>query len=404
MKIIKGNITSPKGFKAAGEFVGLKKVKKDMALIYSETLCCAAGCFTTNKVKAAPVLWDIDKVNNDIKGIVINSGNANACTGKKGMEDTEKTASVMAELSGVSKENILVCSTGVIGVNLPMDIMQEGVKKVFEKLSDDFESGENAAEAIMTTDTVKKTICIEIEIGGKIVTIAGMAKGSGMINPNMATMLCFITTDAVISKPLLNSALKYAVADTFNMISVDGDTSTNDTVLVLANGLAENEKVQEGTEEFEKFKQALYFINKELAVKCVSDGEGATKLITANAQCCKTKNDARLLARSVVSSNLLKCALFGEDANWGRVLCAMGYSGADFDPLNVTITFRSAKGDIILMDNGKPIIFDEEKASDILSEHDIYIDMKLSEGNESATAWGCDLTYDYVKINGDYRS
>lgn len=404
MKIIKGNITSPKGFKAAGEFVGLKKVKKDMALIYSETPCCAAGCFTTNKVKAAPVLWDIDKVNNDIKGIVINSGNANACTGKKGMEDTEKTASVMAELSGVSKENILVCSTGVIGVNLPMDIMQEGVKKVFEKLSDDFESGENAAEAIMTTDTVKKTICIEIEIGGKIVTIAGMAKGSGMINPNMATMLCFITTDAVISKPLLNSALKYAVADTFNMISVDGDTSTNDTVLVLANGFAENAEINDGTEDFEKFKQALYFINKELAVKCVSDGEGATKLITANAQGCKTKNDARLLARSVVSSNLLKCALFGEDANWGRVLCAMGYSGADFDPLNVTITFRSAKGDIILMDNGKPIVFDEEKASDILSEHDIYIDMKLNEGNESATAWGCDLTYDYVKINGDYRS
>lgn len=404
MKIFEASVTAPKGFKACGDFVGLKKAKKDMALIESETLATAAGCFTTNVVKAAPVLWDIDVVKNKIKGIVVNSGNANACTGEKGYKDAEKTAKCFAELSGVGSENVLVCSTGVIGVNLPMDKIESGIKQLYPKLSDSFESGMEAAQAIMTTDLVSKTIGVEIEIGGKKVTLGGMAKGSGMINPNMATMLCFITTDVAISQTLLQKALSECVVDTFNMISVDGDTSTNDTVLVLANGMAENEEITEENEDYEVFKNALFEINKKLAIDCANDGEGATKLMEVCVKGAVDKNDARKIALSVVSSNLLKAALFGEDANWGRVLCAMGYSGAEFDPYKVTIYFRSEKGNILLMDSGKPIVFDEEKASTILSEHKIYIDIQLEEGDSEAVAWGCDLTYDYVKINGDYRS
>ncbi len=407
MNIIEGNITTPKGFKAAGNFVGLKKEKKDLALILSERLSTASGCFTQNVVKAAPVLWDIERVktNNDkIKGIVINSGNANACTGTQGIKDTETTAEVFAGLANCEKENVLVCSTGVIGVNLPMDTLTKGVKNTFPLLSDTFESGDSAAEAIITTDTFKKTVCVQIELSGKKVTIGGMAKGSGMINPNMATMLCFITTDANISKTMLDKALYKCVEDSFNMICVDGDTSTNDTVVVLANGMAENEKITEKNADYETFKNALFYVNKTLAVSCARDGEGATKLMEVTTSGVKTKADARKMANSVVSSNLFKAALFGADANWGRVLCAMGYSGAKFNPNFVTIVFRSKAGEILLMDNGTPIVFDEEKAASILKETEIYIDIKLKEGNESATAWGCDLTYDYVKINGDYRS
>lgn len=407
MNIIEGNITTPKGFKAAGNFVGLKKEKKDLALILSEHLSTASGCFTQNVVKAAPVLWDIERVktNNDkIKGIVINSGNANACTGTQGIKDTETTAEVFASLASCEKENVLVCSTGVIGVNLPMDTLTKGVKNTFPLLSDTFESGDSAAEAIITTDTFKKTVCVQIELSGKKVTIGGMAKGSGMINPNMATMLCFITTDANISKTMLDKALYKCVEDSFNMICVDGDTSTNDTVVVLANGMAENEKITEKNADYETFKNALFYVNKTLAVSCARDGEGATKLMEVTASGVKTKADARKMANSVVSSNLFKAALFGADANWGRVLCAMGYSGAKFNPNFVTIVFRSKAGEILLMDNGTPIVFDEEKAASILKETEIYIDIKLKEGTESATAWGCDLTYDYVKINGDYRS
>ncbi len=407
MNIIEGSITTPKGFKAAGNFVGLKKEKKDLALILSERLSTASGCFTQNVVKAAPVLWDIERVktNNDkIKGIVINSGNANACTGTQGIKDTETTAEVFAGLANCEKENVLVCSTGVIGVNLPMDTLTKGVKNTFPLLSDTFESGDSAAEAIITTDTFKKTVCVQIELSGKKVTIGGMAKGSGMINPNMATMLCFITTDANISKIMLDKALYKCVEDSFNMICVDGDTSTNDTVVVLANGMAENEKITEKNADYETFKNALFYVNKTLAVSCARDGEGATKLMEVTASGVKTKADARKMANSVVSSNLFKAALFGADANWGRVLCAMGYSGAKFNPNFVTIVFRSKAGEILLMDNGTPIVFDEEKAASILKETEIYIDIKLKEGNESATAWGCDLTYDYIKINGDYRS
>lgn len=407
MKIIKGNVTAPKGFKAVGNFVGLKKEKKDLTLILSENLCTAAGCFTQNIVKAAPVLWDIERVKtkeNKIKGIVVNSGNANACTGITGLRDAEATAEVFAELAGCDKENVLVCSTGVIGVNLPMEKLLNGIKTTYPLLSNSFESGESAAEAIMTTDTFIKTICVEIELSGKKVTIGGMAKGSGMINPNMATMLCFITTDADISRKMLDKALSECVKDTFNMICVDGDTSTNDTVLILASGLAENDPITEENADYDTFKEALFEINKNLAVNCVKDGEGATKLMEVTASGIKTKDDARKLVNSVVSSNLFKAALFGADANWGRVLCAMGYSGAKFDPNLVTIVFRSKAGEILLMDKGSPIVFDENKAADILKESDIYIDINLKEGTETATAWGCDLTYDYVKINGDYRS
>ncbi len=407
MKIIKGNITTPKGFKATGNFVGLKKEKKDLALILSEIPCTTSGCFTQNIVKAAPVLWDIERVKtkkDKIKGIVINSGNANACTGAQGLKDCETTAETFAGLARCEKENVLVCSTGVIGVNLPMERLTNGIKTTFPLLSDSFESGELAAEAIMTTDTFSKTVCIEIELSGKKVTIGGMAKGSGMINPNMATMLCFITTDADISKEMLDKALSECVKDTFNMICVDGDTSTNDTVLVLSNGLAGNERITEENADYAVFKEALSEINKTLAVNCVKDGEGATKLMEVTAVGVKTKSDARKLVNSVVSSNLFKAALFGADANWGRVLCAMGYSGADFNPNFVTITFKSKGGEILLMDNGTPIVFDELKAAEILKESDIYINIKLNEGTETATAWGCDLTYDYIKINGDYRS
>lgn len=404
MKIIEGNVVSPKGFNACGNAVGLKKSKKDMAIIVSDVPCISAGCFTTNVVKAAPVHWDMKTVENKIRGIVVNSGNANACTGKQGLRDTEDTAAKLADLIGCKAENVLVCSTGVIGVNLPMDTILKGVDSTYSLLGSSIESGNTAAEAIMTTDTYPKMAAVEIEIGGKTVTIGGMAKGSGMINPNMATMLCFITTDCAISREMLNKALKNSVEDTFNMISVDGDMSTNDTVLCIANGLAENAEITEEGADFEKFKEALFYINKKLAMSCADDGEGATKLIEAKVTGAKDKENAREMALSVVSSSLLKAAVFGEDANWGRVLCAMGYSGAEFDPMAVTIVFRSENGEIKLMDNGTPIVFDEELAAKILSAHTIYIDMMLSEGDSEAVAWGCDLTYDYVKINGDYRS
>lgn len=405
MKKIDGNITSPKGFKAYGDATGLKKNgKKDMAVIVSDKMCTSAGCFTTNVVKAAPVLWDMEIAGGEIKGIVANSGNANACTGQQGLDDAKATAEKLAELTGVKAENIFVCSTGVIGVNLPMDTILNGVDKVYKGIDCTFDAGDAASQAIMTTDTHNKVIAVEVEIKGKTVTIGGMAKGSGMINPNMATMLCFITTDCAITSEMLQKALSESVADSFNMISVDGDMSTNDTVLTIANGMAENDIIDKEDEDYEKFKEALFYINKTLAISCADDGEGATKLIEAKASGCKTKEDARKMALSVVSSSLLKAAIFGEDANWGRVLCAMGYSGAEFNPMAVTIEFRSDKGTIKLMDKGTPIVFDEEKAAYILSEHKIYIDMFLEEGEEEAIAWGCDLTYDYVKINGDYRS
>lgn len=408
MKIIDGGITASKGFKASGLASGIKKDlnKKDLAIIYSEIPSNAAGAFTQNLVKAAPVVWDenILKCKNKIKGIVANSGNANACTGKLGYEHVKEIAKTCAKYMDTEPENILVSSTGVIGVPLPIDNLIKGIEKAISQLDSTIEAGILAAESIMTTDTVRKEIAVEFELGGKTVTMGGMAKGSGMIHPNMATLLSFVTTDANISQSLLEKAIKEAVTDSYNMISVDRDTSTNDTAIVLANGMAGNEEISEENEDYVEFKKALNFINVELAKSMACDGEGATKFIEMNVIGAATKEDARILARTVVTSNLTKAAMFGEDANWGRVLAAMGYSGAKFDVDAVKISFSSKAGNIVLIENGNPITFDEDLASKILSQHDISITAELKDGQYRATAWGCDLSYDYVKINGDYRS
>ncbi|MCQ4725771.1 bifunctional ornithine acetyltransferase/N-acetylglutamate synthase [Anaerotignum faecicola] len=406
MKVIDGSVTAPKGFLAAGAAVGIKKGVKDLALIKSEVPAVCAACFTTNVVKAASVLRNIEilKCGGKISGIAVNSGNANACTGELGKKSNEEMAKAYADAIGVTAESVLTASTGVIGAEFPIDTVREGVKKTAPTLGYSRENSLLAAEAIMTTDTYSKEVAVQIEIGGKTVTIGGIAKGSGMIHPNMATMLAFITTDCNIEKEMLQKALSEDIEVTYNMVSVDGDTSTNDTVVVLANGLAGNEVIDGDTEEYKAFKSALHYVNERLAKNLVRDGEGATKFIEVNVAGAKTCGDAKIIAKSVVCSSLVKAAMFGEDANWGRVLCAMGYSGVKFDPEKVDIVFKSAKGDILLMDNGTPVNFDEGKAADILSEKEITVNIKISEGNECAAAWGCDLSYDYVKINGDYRS
>lgn len=406
MKVTEGSITSPKGFKACGNSVGLKKGKKDLALIMSEVPSVCVGTFTTNKVKAAPVKRDkaLVEKGGKISAVVINSGNANACTGDKGIEDNEKMAEIYAKLIGVKTDEVLTASTGVIGVMMPMDIIEKGINDTVSLLDSSVEGGHSAAQAIMTTDTVSKEVCVQIELDGKEVTVSGMSKGSGMIHPNMATMLAFITTDAAIERSLLDEIIKECVKDTYNMISVDGDTSTNDSLIVLANGEAKNSLITEKNADYDKLKEALYFVNGTLAKKMAEDGEGATKLITVNVKGAKTKLDARLMAKSVIGSSLVKAAMFGEDANWGRVMCAMGYSGADFNPEKVDIVFESDAGSILLMDKGTPIKFDEDYALKVLKEKKITVNIDVFNGEESATAWGCDLSYDYVKINGDYRS
>ncbi len=404
--IVEGNINSPKGFYSAGEHIGLKKFKKDLTLIYSEVEAEVAGAFTNNIVKAAPVVYSqkITYSGEKVKGIVINSGNANACTGVQGAKDTEEMAEIFGKLLNTPKEKVLVSSTGVIGVNLNMDKLRVGIPKVFNLIGTTHTHGEMALEGIMTTDTTKKKIAVDFEIGGATVTIGGIAKGSGMIHPNMGTMLSFITTDANISKELLQKAVSGSVVDTYNMISVDGDTSTNDMTLVLANGLAGNEKITKENEDYKTFCEALDYVNKYLAIEIAKDGEGATKLMEVHVQGAKDKENARLIAKSVVSSSLFKAALFGADANWGRVLCAMGYSGGVFNTEKVNIKFKSLTGEMSLMENSNPVKFSEEQAKEILSERDIIVNIELADGNGEATAWGCDLTYDYVKINGDYRS
>jgi glutamate N-acetyltransferase/amino-acid N-acetyltransferase len=406
MKIIKGGITSPKGFMANGEHIGLKKNKKDLAIIYSAKPAIYAGTFTTNVVKAACVQWNMEryKHNDLIQAITVNSGNANACTGLIGIENNETIAKVTGDAFNIKKENVLIGATGVIGEQLKVDKVVEGVKRLSKKVSSDLADGHEAATAIMTTDTFHKEIAVEFEIGDKTVTIGGMAKGSGMIHPNMATMLSFISTDANISKELLDEAVKADIADTYNMISVDGDTSTNDMVMVLANGMSETPIIDKRDENYETFKKALNTVNKYLAMQIVHDGEGVTKVIEANVVGAKTNQDAKLMAKSVITSNLVKTAFFGEDANWGRVLCAMGYSGAQFDPNGVSVTYESNFGSIKLLENGLPVEFDEEKALGILKEKDIKVNIQLEEGSGVATAWGCDLSYEYVKINGEYRS
>ena len=404
---IEGGVTAAKGFMAAGCEANVKyKNRKDMAMIYSQTPCLAAGTFTRNVVKAAPVLWDKEMVEHSpfIQAVVANSGIANACTGEEGRQYCGQTAQAAAKELGIPEKSVLVASTGVIGMQLPMDKITAGVKTLSGMLSDTKEAGTQAAEAIMTTDTVSKEMAVRFRLGDKTVTVGGMAKGSGMIHPNMCTMLSFVATDANISKEMLQKALSEVVPDTYNMVSVDGDTSTNDTVLLLANGLAGNPEITEENEDYKIFKEALFEVNKTQAMHIAGDGEGATALFEVTIQGAESKEQAVTLAKSVITSSLTKAAIFGHDANWGRILCAMGYSGAKFDPENVDLYFESAAGKLQIITKGVAVDYSEEEATKILSEPKVTATADIHMGEATATAWGCDLTYDYVKINADYRS
>lgn len=407
MKIITGGVTAAKGFQAASTAAGIKyQGRTDMAMVYSEKPCMAAGTFTTNIVKAAPVKWDQDIVYNhpSAQVIICNSGIANACTGEEGFGYCRETAKAAAETMNVDADSVLVASTGVIGMQLPIEKLAAGVRAMAPKLQGTMEAGNEAAKAIMTTDTKEKEVAVEIEIGGKTVTIGGMCKGSGMIHPNMCTMLGFVTTDACISKKLLQEALSQDVKDTYNMVSVDGDTSTNDTVLLLANGMAGNPEITEKNEDYQKFCEALNYINTTLAKKIAGDGEGATALFEVKIIGAESKEQAVTLSKSVVTSSLTKAAIYGHDANWGRILCAMGYSGAQFDPEKVDLYFESKAGKIQIIENGVAVDYSEEEATKILSEDAVTAIADIKMGDCAATAWGCDLTYDYIKINADYRS
>lgn len=407
MKIISGGVTSPKGFLAAGAEAGIKyKDRMDMALVYSEVTAKAAGTFTTNVVKAAPVLWDMDIVEKEGKAraVVLNSGIANACTSAEGKRVNEKMAEAVAESLNIPVRTVLTASTGVIGMQIPLDKVYIGVEKLSKALDNREESGTKAAQAIMTTDTIKKECAVTFELDNKTVTIGGMSKGSGMIHPDMATMLSVVATDINISQELLKKAVKADVCESFNMISVDRDTSTNDTFLVLANGLAGNEEITEEGEDYERFCQALSLVTKNLAKTMAKDGEGATKLFETTVIHGRTKEEARILAKSVICSNLVKTAVYGSDANWGRILCALGYSGVDFDPENVDLYIEGNGKKLKLFGNGMAADYSEEEATDILSAGEVTALVDMKSGEETATAWGCDLTYDYVKINGDYRS
>ena len=407
MKIIDGGVTAAKGFKAASTAAEIKyKGRTDMAMVFSEVPCVAAGTFTTNVVKAAPVRWDQDIVYNHqgARAVICNSGIANACTGEEGFVYCRETAKAASESLGIPDDSVLVASTGVIGMQLPIDRIANGVKAMAPKLEGSREAGLEAAKAIMTTATEKKEAAVEIEIGGKTVTVGGMCKGSGMIHPNMCTMLGFITSDVDISKELLQEALSEDIKDTYNMVSVDGDTSTNDTVLLLANGQAGNPKITEKNADYEEFKKALNYVNTTLAKKIAGDGEGATALFEVKVIGAATKAEAVTLSKSVVTSSLTKAAIYGHDANWGRILCALGYSGVQFDPEKVDLYFESKAGKIKIIENGVSTGYSEEEATKILSEEAVTAIADMKMGDASATAWGCDLTYDYIKINADYRS
>lgn len=407
MEEIKGGVTAAKGFRAAAAAAGIKyKNRTDMAMIYSEIPCVAAGTFTTNVVKAAPVKWDQEVVYNhpNAQAVICNSGIANACTGEEGYGYCRETADAAAEALKIPADSVLVASTGVIGMQIPMERIKNGVKAMAPELSGALEAGSEAAKAIMTTDTVKKEVAVQVEISGKTVTVGGMCKGSGMIHPNMCTMLGFVTTDACISKEMLQEALSEDVKDTYNMVSVDGDTSTNDTVLLLANGMAGNLEITEKNEDYAVFKKALNYVNTCLAKKIAGDGEGATALFEVKIVGAQSKEQAVTLSKSVVTSSLTKAAIYGHDANWGRILCAMGYSGVQFDPEKVDLYFESRAGKIKIIENGVSTGYSEEEATKILSEDEVTAIADVKMGDACATAWGCDLTYDYVKINADYRS
>ena len=407
MKQIKGGVTAAKGYEAASTAAGIKyQGRTDMALIYSQVPCVSAGTFTTNVVKAAPVKWDRQIVDSGagVQAVVVNSGIANACTGEEGMGYCKETAEAAAKVLNIDAAGVLVGSTGVIGMQLPMQKLVDGIQVLAGKKAEGLQSGHDAALAIMTTDTVEKEMAVEIEIGGKTVTIGGMSKGSGMIHPNMCTMLAFITTDAAITKEALQKALSEDVEDTYNMISVDGDTSTNDTAILLANGLAGNQEITYASPEYETFKEALHMVNETLAKKMAGDGEGATALFEVKVVGAESINQAKTLAKSVVCSNLTKAAIAGHDANWGRILCAMGYSGVQFDPEKVDLFFESKAGKLQIIENGVATDYSEEVATKILSEPEITATADIKMGDYSATAWGCDLTHEYININADYRS
>ena len=404
MKIVSGGVTTAKGFKASGVHCGIRKnrTKKDLALIVSDVICNAAAVYTTNLVKGAPLTVTKNHISDGkAQAVICNSGNANTCNAN-GVEIAEAMSSLVADYTGVNANDVIVASTGVIGQPLNLEPIKNGMAPLASSLS--YEGGKDAGEAILTTDTVLKEIAVEFELGGKTCHIGGIAKGSGMIHPNMATMLVFITTDVAISSEMLSKALKSDVNDTFNMLSVDGDTSTNDMVSVMANGLSGNDEIVSEGKDFSEFMKALNTVTIHLCKMIAGDGEGATKLLECHVTGGKDIATAKTVAKSVICSSLLKAAMFGADANWGRVLCAIGYSGADVDVNKVDVSFVSPKGTIDVCKNGAGVPFSEEKAKEILLEKEITIEVALNQAQAEATAWGCDLTYDYVKINGDYRT
>lgn len=412
-KYIDGGICASKGFKASGTYCGIKKPnddnmntkhKNDICMYVSDTICNTAAVYTQNKVKGAPIIVtkaNLEKSNNKAIAVIANSKNANTCNAD-GIEKADKMCQLVADELGIQKEYVVVASTGVIGQVLPIEPIEKAVPILVKEL--DYNKNQEAATAIMTTDTVKKEYAVEFKLGNAVCHIGGMAKGSGMIHPNMATTLNFITTDCAISAKLLQKALSEIVKVTYNCLSIDGDTSTNDMVCIMANGLADNNEITEEGSDYEVFKAALYEVMASLTRMLAKDGEGASKLLECICTGAPDKDTAIAIAKSVVCSSLFKAAMFGEDANWGRVLCAIGYADADFDINLVDVNLRSDKGTVEVCKNGTGIDFSEEKASTVLSCDEIYIDINLNQGNENATAWGCDLTYDYVKINGDYRT
>ncbi len=407
MKYINGGVCAPNGFKAGGLHMGVKthnKNKKDVAMIVSDSVCTAAAVYTKNKVKASHIAVDIKHLSDGTaKAAVINSGIANACA-PHGEEYAVKMCAAAAEEIGCEVNDVVIASTGVIGQPLNISAIENGMHELYKSISHSDEGSDAAAKAIMTTDTVKKEIALETEVGGKVVKMGGIAKGSGMIHPNMGTMLCFITTDCAISAEMIKEALKETVKVTFNRISVDGDTSTNDTCCVMANGEADNDIITEKNEAYNEFVSALKELCTRLSMEMASDGEGAKHLIICTVKNASDEDTAQTVSKSVISSTLTKAAIFGADANWGRVLCAMGYSGADFDPEKVSIAFKSKAGSIPVCENGEGLDFDEELAKKILTEHDITIDIDMKSGSAECTCFGCDITYDYIKINGDYRT
>lgn len=404
IKTINGGVCAAQGFKANGVHCGIRKnrTKKDLALIYSETIASAAAVYTTNLVKGAPLHVTKSHIaDGKAQAVICNSGNANTCNAN-GIEVAEKMSELLASEIGINAKDVVVASTGVIGQPLNLQPIKDGIPALVAGLSAN--GGQDAAEGIMTTDTTLKEIAVEFEVGGKVCRMGGIAKGSGMIHPNMATMLVFITTDAAIAPEMLKKALSADIKNTFNMISVDGDTSTNDMVTVLANGMAGNAEITSEGKDFDAFMEALNTVNVYLCRMIAADGEGATKLLECNVNGAKDEENAKIIAKSVICSSLFKAAMFGADANWGRVLCAIGYSGADVDVNKIDVSFRSAKGVLDVCKNGAGIEFSEEKAKEILLEKEIEINITAGDGTAKASAWGCDLTYDYVKINGDYRT